>query len=146
LFARVRCSHPTLLRSDQFGNADQVVGDQIEEEIGGDATDAAMFGLAHGPVLLAPTEDALGHRPTRLRHAVARMPRGSFVDSAVAGLAGFGDGIVLRHMRCHVDGAKIGDMIGRIIRLTTLRAAGPFLPDKTGFPSETVPCPACWSE
>jgi hypothetical protein len=32
-----------------------------------------MFGLAHGPVLLAPTEDALGHRPTRLRHAVDPM-------------------------------------------------------------------------
>jgi hypothetical protein len=24
-----------------------------------------MFGLAHGSVLLAPTEDALGHRPRR---------------------------------------------------------------------------------
>src|SRR5580693_8638330 len=45
------------------------------------------------------------------------MPRGSFVDGAVAGLAGYGDGLVLRHMRCDVDGAKIGHMIGRIIRL-----------------------------
>jgi hypothetical protein len=41
----------------------QVVGDQIEHEVGGDATDAAMFGLAHGPVLLALTEDAFDHRP-----------------------------------------------------------------------------------
>src|ERR1017187_6537149 len=45
------------------------------------------------------------------------MPRGSFVDGAVAGLAGFGDGLVLCHMRCHVDGAKIGHMIGGIVRL-----------------------------
>src|SRR4051812_35063218 len=45
------------------------------------------------------------------------MPRGSFVDGAVAGLAGFGDGLVLCHMRRHADGAKIGDMIGRIVRL-----------------------------
>src|ERR1700688_3203388 len=45
------------------------------------------------------------------------MPRGSFVDGAVAGLAGFCDGIVLRHVRCHVDGAKIGHMIGGIVRL-----------------------------
>src|ERR1700686_4260180 len=45
------------------------------------------------------------------------MPRGSFVDGAVAGLAGYGDGLVLRHMWCDVDGAKIGHMIGRIIRL-----------------------------
>jgi len=29
----------------------------------------------------------------------------------------FGDCIVLRHMRRHIRGAKIGDMIGRIIRL-----------------------------
>src|SRR5712664_1287100 len=45
------------------------------------------------------------------------MPRGSFVDGAVAGLAGFGDGLVLCHMRRHADGAKIGDMIGGIVRL-----------------------------
>jgi hypothetical protein len=106
-----------LLHSNQFGNADQVVGYQVKQEIGGDVTYAAMLGLAHGSVLLAPTEDALGHRPARLRHAIARMPRGSLVDGAVAGLAGFGDGIVLRHMRRHVDGAKIGHMIGRVVRL-----------------------------
>jgi hypothetical protein len=47
---------------EQFGNADQVVGDQIEQEVG-DASDAAMFGFAHGAMLLAPAEDALGHRP-----------------------------------------------------------------------------------
>ena len=110
-----------LLRCNEFGDADQVIGDQIEQEVGGDATDAAMFGLAHRTVLLAPTEDALDHRPARLRHAVPRMPRGSFVDGAVAVLAGFGDRLVLRHMRCHVDGAKIGDMIGGIVRLTSAR-------------------------
>src|SRR5437660_5883309 len=76
-----------------------------------------MFGLTHGAMLLATSENALDHRPARLRHAIARMPRGSFVDGAVAGLAGFGDGLVLRHMRRHTDGAKIGDMIGGIVRL-----------------------------
>src|SRR6201990_882997 len=96
---RVREVDVCWLRCSQFWYADQVIGDQIEQEVGGDATDAAMFGLAHGTVLLAPTEDALDHRPARLRHAVPRMPRGSFVDGAVAGLAGFGDGLVLRHMR-----------------------------------------------
>ena len=54
---------PGWLRCNQFGDADQVIGDQIEQEVGGDASYAAMFGLAHGAVLLAPTEDALGHRP-----------------------------------------------------------------------------------
>ena len=50
---------PALLRGKQFGNADQVIGDQIEQEVGGDASDATMFGLAHGAMLLAPSEDAL---------------------------------------------------------------------------------------
>src|SRR6186997_2506981 len=45
------------------------------------------------------------------------MPRGSFVDGTGARLAGFGDGLVLCHMRRHADGAKIGDMIGGIVRL-----------------------------
>ena len=54
---------PAWLRCNEFGDADQVVGDQIEHEVGGDAADAAMFGLADGAVLLAPTEDALGHCP-----------------------------------------------------------------------------------
>src|SRR5882672_2215353 len=76
-----------------------------------------MFGLAHRAMLLAPSENALDHRPARLRHAVPLMPRGSFVDGAVAVLAGFGDSLVLCHMRRHADGAKIGDMIGGIVRL-----------------------------
>ena len=97
------------LSGQQFGDSDQVIGDQIEQEVGGDASDATMFGFAHSAMLLAPSENALDHRPARLRHAVLRMPRGSFVDGAVAGLAGFGDG--------HADGATIGAMIGRIVRL-----------------------------
>lgn len=108
---------PVLLRCKQFGNADQVIGDQIEQEVGSNASDATMFGLAHGAVLLAPSEDALDHRPARLRHTISGMPRGSFVDGTVAGLAGFGDGLVLCHMRRHADGAKVGDMIGGIVRL-----------------------------
>ena len=55
------------LGRQQFGNADQVVGDQIDQEVGCDAADAAMFGLAHRAVLLASTEDAFDHRPARLR-------------------------------------------------------------------------------
>ena len=100
---------------NQFWNADQVIGDQIEQEVGGERC-RDVWSCAWS-MLLAPSENALDHRPARLRHAIPRMPRGSFVDGAVAGLAGFGDGLVLRHMRRHADGAKIGDMIGGIVRL-----------------------------
>ena len=33
-------------------NADQVIGDQIEQEVGGDASDATMFGLVCGGLRL----------------------------------------------------------------------------------------------
>jgi hypothetical protein len=72
----------TYLSRDQFGDAGQVVGDQIEQEVGSDSGDAAMLGLAHRAVLLAPAEDAFGHRPAGLRHAVALVPRGASVDGA----------------------------------------------------------------
>ena len=79
------------LRRDQFGDADQIVGDQVEQEIGsngGGGGDAAVLGFAHCTVLFAPAEDAFGHRPARLRDAVALVPRGASVDGAAATLAG----------------------------------------------------------
>src|ERR1700687_1047850 len=44
------CAASLLRCCDQFWDADQVVGDQIEHEVGGDATEAAMFG--GGPAML----------------------------------------------------------------------------------------------
>ena len=76
------------LRRHQFGNPDQVVGDQIEQKVGGDAGDTPMLGLAHRAVLLTPTEDTLDHRPARLRHAVALVPGSAGVYGALAALAG----------------------------------------------------------
>ena len=64
------CPDAGWLSGKQFGNADQVIGDQIKQEVGGDASDATMFGLAHGAMLLAPSENALDHRPARLRHSL----------------------------------------------------------------------------
>ncbi len=72
-----------------------------------------MFGLPHRTVLLTPTEDAFDHCAARLRYSVAFVP----VDGALAASAGFGNAIVLRHMRGDVPGAKIGHMIGRVIGL-----------------------------
>src|SRR3989304_3448333 len=105
------------LRRNEFWNADQIVGDQIEHEVGGDAADAAMFGLAHCAVLLAPAEDAFDHGAARLRHAIALVSGSALVDGALAALTGLGRTIVLRHMRCDVAGAKIGHMIGRVTGL-----------------------------
>jgi hypothetical protein len=82
-------------RRNQFRNADQIVGDQIEHEVGGDAADTAMFSLAHRTVLLAPTEDAFDHGAARLRHSIAFILRGAFVDGALATFAVFGGAIVL---------------------------------------------------
>jgi len=46
---------------DELWNADEIVGDEIEHEVSADGGDAAVLGLAHGSVLLAPAEDALDH-------------------------------------------------------------------------------------
>jgi hypothetical protein len=43
------------------------------------------------------------------------MPRGALVNGALAGLAGFGEAIVLCHMRRHADGAKVSHVIGGIV-------------------------------
>src|ERR1022692_871695 len=76
-----------------------------------------MFSLAHRTVLLTPTEDAFDHCAARLRYSIAFVPRGASVDGALAASTGFGNAIVLRHMRCDVPGAKIGHMIGRVVGL-----------------------------
>ena len=48
----------------QLGNADQIVGDEVDQEVAGNTAKTSMLGLAHGAVLLAPAEDALDHRAT----------------------------------------------------------------------------------
>ena len=68
-------------------------------------------------VLLAPAENAFDHRPARLRHTVAFMPRGASVDGALTTLTGCGDAVALRHMRRNVDGAQMGHMVSRVIGL-----------------------------
>jgi len=48
----------------EFRNTDQIVGDEIEQKVAGNAANAAMLGLSKGAMLLAPAEDALDHRAT----------------------------------------------------------------------------------
>src|SRR2546426_9171870 len=94
------------LRRDKFGDADQIVGDQVEQEIGSNGGATAVLGLARCTVLFAPAEAAFGHRPARLRDAVALVPRGASVAGAAATLAGCGDAVLLCHIRLAVDGAR----------------------------------------
>src|SRR5712672_2254023 len=75
-----------------------------------------MFGLAHRAVLLAPAEDAFDHRSTRLRHAIAFVPRGASVDGAPTTLAGCRDaaarllGFGLEHdLRSAALGSAVGE-------------------------------------
>jgi hypothetical protein len=66
------CAASLLRCCDQFWDADQVVGDQIEHEVGGDATEAAMFGLAHGNgtgYLPFGERDQLTHNAAKLNDA-----------------------------------------------------------------------------
>ena len=100
-----------------FGNADEIVGDEVEHEVAGDGGDAAMLGLAHGAVLLAPAEDALDHGPARLGDAVADVAGGAFVDGAGAPPAGLGQGVVLGDVRRDVEAAQSGHVIAAVIGL-----------------------------
>src|ERR1700727_546076 len=69
-------------RRDEFRNADQIVGDQIEQKVSGDAANAAMLGLAQGAVLFTPAKDALDHRAACLRFRITGTSGRASVDGA----------------------------------------------------------------
>jgi hypothetical protein len=60
---------------NKFGNADQVIGDQIEDEVGGDATYAAMFGLARRIVPCCLPQPKMHSITARRDCAIALVPR-----------------------------------------------------------------------
>src|ERR1700745_2516748 len=62
------------LCGNQFRDADQVVGDEVQQESSGDTSNPAMLSLAHRAMLLAPAKDAFDTFPALLRHAIARVP------------------------------------------------------------------------
>ena len=99
------------LHGNQFWNADEIIGDQVEEEVGSDAGDAAMLGLAHGAVLLTPTEDALDHRAAGLRHAIAGVPGGAPVDGATPATG------VLRDVRRDLSPTQLGYIAPGVVTL-----------------------------
>jgi len=107
----------SVLCRDQFWNADQVVGDEVDQEAAGYTGNAAMLGFAHCAMLFTPAEDAFDHFAPFQRHRVALMSCGPAVDGAATALAGFGDCVVSCHMRRNPVRAQIGDVIGGIIGL-----------------------------
>src|ERR1700730_17812159 len=105
------------LCGNQFRDADQIVGDEVQQESSGDTSNPAMLSLAHRAMLLAPAKDAFDHFAALLRHAIARVPCRAGIDRASPPLADFGRAIVLRHMRRDVDGTQVFNMALRIIGL-----------------------------
>jgi hypothetical protein len=105
------------LGSDERWDSHQIVGDEVEHEVGADSGDAAMPGLAHGAVLLAPSEDALDHCPARLGDAVADVAGGALVDGAGAPLAGLGQGVVLGDVRRDIEATQGDDVVAAVIGL-----------------------------
>src|SRR5258707_14118455 len=93
---------------DELGNADEIVGDEVEHEVGADGGEATMIGLAHGAVQLAPAEDALGHGPARLEDAVVDVPGGALVVGAGAPRPGLSQGVVMVGLRDDVYAAQRG--------------------------------------
>src|ERR1700737_3591316 len=105
------------LCGNQFRDADQIVGDEVQQESSGDTSNPAMLSLAHRAMLLAPAKDAFDHFAALLRHAIARVPCRAGIDRASPPLADFRRAIVLRHMRRDVDGTQVFNMALRIIGL-----------------------------
>ena len=77
-----------------FGNADQIVGDQVEQEVGNDTALPLCLDLRIVPCS-APPKNAFDHRTPALGHPVAGVPRGASVDSTLAPLASLGLAVVL---------------------------------------------------
>lgn len=102
---------------EELGDANKVVGDQVEHEVGAHGRDAPMLGLAHRAVLLTPTEDALDHRPASLGDAIADVTSGALVDGAGPAPAGLVRSIVLRDVRGDIDAAQGAHMISAVIGL-----------------------------
>src|ERR1700724_1262886 len=78
------------LCGNQFRDADQIVGDEVQQESSGDTSNPAMLSLAHRAMLLAPAKDAFDHFAALLRHAIARVPCRAGIDRASPPLADFG--------------------------------------------------------
>src|ERR1700732_4525231 len=115
------------LCGNQFRDADQVVGDEVQQESFPDTSNPAMLSLAHRAMLLAPAKDAFDHFAALLRHAIARVPCRAGIDRSSPPLPDFGRAIVLRHMRRDVDGSRVEEGRGGLGHAATLRFPSPLI-------------------
>lgn len=104
------------LGGKQFGNADQVIGDQIELEVGGDASEAPVLVLRMVPCCLPHPKmhSTIARRDCNMPYPGCRVVRWSMA------LLRFLPVLVTAWfcVTCGVmPGAEIGDVIGRIVRL-----------------------------
>ncbi len=74
------------LGGDQFLDPDQLIGDEVRQEPCTSTGNAAVLGLAHRAVLLAPAEDAFDLLAALLRQAITCEAWGAAIDSLLRGL------------------------------------------------------------
>jgi hypothetical protein len=73
-----------LKRRPQPWDADQIVSDQVEQEVGADSLKATVFHFAHCAVLFAPAENTFGHFAAGLRKGITDVARRAPVNRALA--------------------------------------------------------------
>src|SRR5580700_9920006 len=76
------------LCGNQFRDADQVVGDEVQQESSAIPATPPCLGLAIRPMFLAPPKKQFDHFAALLRHAIARVPCRAGIDRASPILAG----------------------------------------------------------
>jgi hypothetical protein len=108
----------------QFGDSDQIVGDDIEQEVAGDVANASVLGLAQCAVLFAPSEHAFDEFAAGLRHGVTGACGHCIRDDAGAPLAGFGERVVAGNMRSNLELAQGSPVLGDIVSLVLADRCG----------------------
>lgn len=58
---------------NEFGDSDEIVGDDIEQKVAGNVGDAPVLGLSQSAMLLAPSEHAFDQFEVGLRHCVTGL-------------------------------------------------------------------------
>src|SRR5437899_8317612 len=103
----------------EIANADQIVDREAEDEHPAHASRAPVPSLSQQTDRFQPAKDLLDALAFLLAHQIAGMPRGARIDRArtVRG--------VLRHVRRHLQPAKVRDEVRRVIPLVGAHGDAP---------------------